>query len=170
VLTRDELQETPPTPQVAPTVLPCHAVMVLGGRLTLAVLLTLGLLGCKAREGEQCAKPEDCGQGLTCNDLVCANPTKLKEAEEAREAKEAALEKFKAEVEHDRHEQELAEHARHCVKSKDCRRFGACGTWRDGKLFCFPTSAIDCQQSEHCREKGVCFFRPGTDTSLPACR
>jgi hypothetical protein len=48
--------------------------------LAAAVTLLLGHVGCdsKAKEGAQCAKPQDCAQGLTCLDFVCITPETFK--------------------------------------------------------------------------------------------
>jgi formylglycine-generating enzyme required for sulfatase activity len=50
----------------------------MGKRILMAAvtMLCVGQIGCdtKAKEGQTCAKPEDCAQGLTCLDFVCATP------------------------------------------------------------------------------------------------
>lgn len=45
-----------------------------------AFALCAGQAGCdsKAKEGQQCAKPQDCAQGLTCLDFVCVTPETAK--------------------------------------------------------------------------------------------
>ena len=43
----------------------------------------VALAGCKAGAGEKCAKPEDCGQGLTCLEYRCQDPAEKAAAEKA---------------------------------------------------------------------------------------
>ena len=113
-------------------------------RMLATVLLVMGAMGCKAGEGQRCAKPEDCNSGLTCGPSnTCETPEVVKRQ----------LEDVK------------------CRKSRKCRLWGKC-TASDGK--CIATSDEDCRRAlgrggeatglgwpPICKGHGLCTARNG---------
>ncbi len=125
-------------------------------RLLLLILLLIPFAGCKAGQGDRCAKSEDCGSGLVCfapteaegsfikarsyadlkpylHDYTCVTPEDLAEAAQAH--LDAA-----------------------CRASDECEKFGYC-TAKDGS--CRAISDADCKGSTACSEYGHCTAKDG---------
>ena len=157
------------------------------------LVLTLFAAGCKnepdkAAEGEACAKPEDCGRGLTCSTQnVCAAP--------APPAVSASPEPPKAAPEPPKASPEPAKASENeaCAKPEDCGKGLTCSprslcetpaaikcryktmesrgetvtvcwllgwcTAKNGR--CVIGSDEDCQNSSLCSEFGRCTFKDG---------
>jgi len=148
---------------------------------SLLLLLALSLLlvtGCKAGEGEECAKNEDCGSSLTCHNFECVSIQTLREIKEKRAKRSADRAHCNRYVPHVLGRTYGADEnlcfdkglctvstAGECVASNDsdctastgCKFHGACGYVFDGDWArCGPRTTKDCQASERCRIHGRC--------------
>lgn len=130
--------------------------------LLLLILILIPFAGCKAGQGDRCAKSEDCGSGLVCfapteaqgsftkarsyadlepylDSYTCVTPEDLAEAAQAYRAEEKAAQ------------------AR-CRASVMCVHAGLC-TLKDDK--CIVGSDSDCRLSEGCKKYGNCTATDG---------
>ena len=111
----------------------------------LAVILAL-FVGCttKQAEGEKCAKPEDCGPGLTCAEFVCRSPEAIKcrTSQGCIESGECTPKDGKC----------IAGSVADCTAFLACKDYGKCQA-KDGK--CIAGSDADCKASKACKLTGL---------------
>ena len=150
-------------------------------RLLLLMLLLIPFAGCKAGQGDRCAKSEDCGSGLVCfapteaqgsfikarsyadlepylDSYTCVTPEDLAEAAQAYLADKAIAEEKAAQ---DRAiAEEKAAQARCRASWYNCKKYGRC-TALYGYGSCQATSDADCRASNDCKEEGNCTAKDG---------
>ncbi len=149
------------------------------------LLLLIPLAGCKAGQGDRCAKSEDCGTGLVCfapteaqgsfikarsyadlepylDAYTCVTPEDLAEAAQAfadaRCRARVLCKDFGRCTEKDG--SCIATRDADCRASTiDCKDDGKCTAHRDG--WCRATSNADCRATERCKRWGRCTAKDG---------
>ena len=133
--------------------LPCplchHAVKRRSAMRWLLLVLLVAVVGCKAGDGERCAKPDDCAVGLMCGaSSTCGTPESLVCAAK-NPCKDFGLCTDK--------DGECVATEASCAASSRCKDFGYC-TENDGK--CVATEA-SCAASPACKNSGFCTEKDG---------
>lgn len=104
----------------------------------LLLLLLVAAMGCKAGEGERCAKPDDCGGGLTCDadalQCITAETIACRKANACRGLGYCTAKNGKCQAVKDAD----------CAKFEGCTILGQC-TAKDG--LCQATKDSDCAKS-----------------------
>ena len=120
------------------------------------LLLLIPFAGCKAGQGDLCAKSEDCGSGLVCFAPTEARGSFIKARSYAD--LERYLDTYTCVTPEDLAEAAQAHLDAACRASDECRELGYC-TAKDGS--CRATSDADCKGSTPCKDWGRCTAKDG---------
>jgi len=132
-------------------------------RWMVTLLLVAWTPGCKAGDGEPCAKNEDCAASLTCLEFKCVGIERMKQVKagaEERSREEATRQQEAARAEAKRREDRIFCSSQYWV-SHDRKQYnwcldsGAC-TRLPGTGKCRVTNDADCERATGCQNEGEC--------------